>query len=130
MFAGGKPLSPRKSKLLYVTIPVNLQMLHEKQTGNRWSQRNNFKKVANKMYPMDLDYGQDNAELSKKLEVESSKSKLDKAIKELVTMIFDIESMKKAMVEFEVNICGKQKLNRLNHFGMKYYLEYFCSRLT
>ena len=105
-------------------------MLYEKQTGNRWSQRNNFKKVANKMYPMDLDYGQDNAELSKKLEVESSKSKLDKAIKELVTMIFDIESMKKAMVEFEVNICGKQKLNRLNHFGMKYYIEYFCSRLT
>ena len=105
-------------------------MLYEKQTGNRWSQRNNFKKVANKMYPMDLDYGQDNAELSKKLEVESSKSKLDKAIKELVTMIFDIESMKKAMVEFEVNICGKQKLNRLNHFGMKYCIEYFCSRLT
>ena len=54
------------------------------------------------MYPMDLDYGQDNAELTKKLEVENSKSKLDKAIKQLVTLIFDIESMKKAMVEFEV----------------------------
>ena len=56
------------------------------------------------MYPMDLDYGQDNAELTKKLEVENSKSKLDKAIKQLVTLIFDIESMKKAMVEFEVRM--------------------------
>jgi len=91
----------------------NFQMLYEKQTGNRWSQRNNFKKVANKMYPMDLDYGQDNAELSKKLEVESSKSKLDKAIKELVTMIFDIESMKKAMVEFEIDLT-KMPLGKLS----------------
>ena len=50
---------------------------------------------------MDLDFGQENEEL-KKLEVSKSTSKLDKAIQKLVTMIFDIESMKKAMIEFEV----------------------------
>ena len=50
---------------------------------------------------MDLDFGQDSEEL-KKLEVSKSTSKLDEAIKQLITMLFDIESMKKAMVEFEV----------------------------
>ena len=51
---------------------------------------------------MDIDYGQDSKEL-KKLEVAKSTSKLHKAIQELVSLIFDIESMKKAMVEFEVS---------------------------
>lgn len=31
-----------------------------------------------------------------------AKSKLDKPIQDLIRMIFDVESMKKAMVEFEV----------------------------
>lgn len=31
-----------------------------------------------------------------------TKSKLDKPIQDLIRMIFDVESMKKAMVEFEV----------------------------
>lgn len=37
-----------------------------------------------------------------KIDLSTSKSKLDKAIQDLVQMIFDIESMKKAMKEFEV----------------------------
>jgi len=32
-----------------------------------------------------------------------TKSKLPKAIQDLIKMIFDVESMKKAMVEFEVS---------------------------
>ena len=52
---------------------------------------------------MDLDFGQDSEEL-KKLEVSKSTSKLDKMIKQLICMLFDIESMKKAMVEFEVSL--------------------------
>lgn len=31
-----------------------------------------------------------------------TKSKLDKPVQDLIKMIFDVESMKKAMVEFEV----------------------------
>ena len=54
-----------------------------------------------KFFPMDLDFGQDSKEL-KKLEVSKSTSKLDKAIQQLISMIFDIESMKKTMIEFEV----------------------------
>ena len=51
---------------------------------------------------MDLDFGQDNDDL-KKLEVSKSCSKLEKAVQHLITMLFDIDRMKKAMVEFEVS---------------------------
>lgn len=34
-----------------------------------------------------------------------TKSKLAKPIQDLIKMIFDVESMKKAMVEFEVTTC-------------------------
>ena len=51
---------------------------------------------------MDLDFGQDNDDL-KKLEVSKSSSKLEKAVQHLIKMLFDIDRMKKAMVEFEVS---------------------------
>lgn len=40
----------------------------------------------------------------KKLEVGNSKSKLEQPVKELMTMIFDIESMKKALIEYEIDM--------------------------
>ena len=45
---------------------------YEDKTGNRWTNRKEFKKMPNKMYPMDLDYGQECEEL-KKIEVATSK---------------------------------------------------------
>ena len=41
-------------------------------------------------------------EVVKKLDKKSSKSSLPKAVQDLVCLIFDVESMKKAMMEFEV----------------------------
>ena len=90
----------------------NFKRHYEDKTGNRWSQRDNFKKQPGKFFPMDLDFGQDSKEL-KKLEVSKSTSKLDKAIQKLVTMIFDIESMKKAMIEFEIDLT-KMPLGKLS----------------
>jgi hypothetical protein len=70
----------------------------------RWSKREDFQKVAGKFYPLDLDLsGGDDASKIMKLEVSKSNSKLAKPIQELVSLIFDIEVMKKAMVEFEVS---------------------------
>ena len=51
---------------------------------------------------MDLGGG-DAAAKIEKLNVEKSTSKLAKPIQELIALIFDIEVMKKAMVEFEVS---------------------------
>jgi poly [ADP-ribose] polymerase len=79
------------------------EALYEEKTGNRWKNRDKFQKVPKKMYPLEMDYGQD-AENIKKLDVTKSKSKLDKKVQELITTIFDIDRMKKAMIEFEIDM--------------------------
>jgi hypothetical protein len=85
---------------------------YEDKTGNRWSNRANFKKVPGKLYPLEIDHGQDNEEI-KKLTLINSKSKLDRPIQELVTTIFDIDSMKKALLEFEIDLT-KMPLGKLS----------------
>ncbi|MEQ2205610.1 Poly [ADP-ribose] polymerase 1, partial [Xenoophorus captivus] len=55
----------------------NFLCVYKEKTGNDWG-TSNFTKYPNKFYPLEIDYGQD-----------------------LIKMIFDVESMKKAMVEFE-----------------------------
>ncbi|KAB0391481.1 hypothetical protein E2I00_011328, partial [Balaenoptera physalus] len=62
--------------------------LYEEKTGNAWHSKN-FTKYPKKFYPLEIDYGQ---------------SKLPKPVQDLIKMIFDVESMKKAMVEYEGKI--------------------------
>ena len=90
----------------------SFEFLYEEKTGNRWKNRKDFKKVAGKFYPLDIDMGEYNDDL-KKLSLKDSKSKLDKAIQELITLIFDIERMKSAMVEFEIDLT-KMPLGKLS----------------
>lgn len=50
-------------------------------------------------------------EAVKKLTVNpGTKSKLPKPVQELIRMIFDVESMKKAMVEYEVCVCVETRI--------------------
>ena len=88
------------------------EFLYEEKTGNRWKNRKDFKKVAGKFYPLDIDMGESNEEI-KKLSVKDSKSSLAKPIQELVTLVFDIERMKSAMVEFEIDLT-KMPLGKLS----------------
>ena len=88
------------------------EFLYEEKTGNRWKNRKDFKKVAGKFYPLDIDLGENNEEI-KKLSVKDSKSRLAKPIQELVTLVFDIERMKSAMVEFEIDLT-KMPLGKLS----------------
>lgn len=84
--------------------------LYEEKTGNAWHSEN-FTKYPKKFYPLEIDYGQDE-EAVKKLTVNpGTKSRLPKPVQNLIKMIFDVESMKKAMVEYEViardcSLCG------------------------
>lgn len=73
------------------------------KTGNRWEDRDKFVKKPNKFYPLEIDYGaeQEAASIVSMREV-GSLSKLHPSIQDLVRMMFDVESMKKAMMEFEV----------------------------
>ena len=75
--------------------------LYRDKTGNRWGVKGN--KVTGKFYPLEIDYGQDEDAAGKLVsEGAGSTSKLPKEIQQLVRMLFDVESMKKAMLEFEV----------------------------
>ncbi|XP_020642204.3 poly [ADP-ribose] polymerase 1 [Pogona vitticeps] len=86
--------------------------LYEEKTGNSWHSKN-FTKYPKKFYPLEIDYGQDE-EAVKKLKVSAgTKSKLPKPVQDLIKMIFDVESMKKAMVEFEIDL-QKMPLGKLS----------------
>ena len=76
--------------------------MYAEKTGNLWANRQSSTKVAGKFYPLEVDYGED--EISTfKLET-SVDSRLPPEIQQLVRMIFDLESMKKAMSQFEVTV--------------------------
>ncbi|XP_055275757.1 poly [ADP-ribose] polymerase 1 [Moschus berezovskii] len=86
--------------------------LYEEKTGNAWHSKN-FTKHPKKFYPLEIDYGQDE-EAVKKLTVNpGTKSKLPKPVQNLIKMIFDVESMKKAMVEYEIDL-QKMPLGKLS----------------
>ena len=76
------------------------ERLYAEKTGTAWMNRHNSTKVPGKFYPLEIDYGNDD-ESSTPLPA-STKSKLAPEIQDLVRMIFNVESMKKVMMEFEV----------------------------
>ncbi|XP_052769011.1 poly [ADP-ribose] polymerase 1-like [Mya arenaria] len=92
--------------------------LYGEKTGNAWEDRNDFKKYPNKFYPLDIDYGADDAGDVKKISMKGSKSKLPPSVQDLVCMIFDVESMKKAMMEFEIDL-KKMPLGKLSKKQIK-----------
>ena len=82
---------------------MHFQGLYQDKTGNSWrTSKDDFVKRPNKFYPLEIDYGTDE-DTSKQLSLApGSKSTLAPAVQDLIRMIFDVESMKKAMLEFEV----------------------------
>ncbi|XP_022328673.2 poly [ADP-ribose] polymerase 1-like isoform X1 [Crassostrea virginica] len=95
------------------TLLEAFKQLYAEKTGNEWENRKDFKKFPNKFYPLDIDYGQEDDDVVKKLDKKSSKSSLPKAVQDLVCLIFDVESMKKAMMEFEIDL-KKMPLGKLS----------------
>lgn len=86
--------------------------LYEEKTGNAWHSKN-FTKYPKKFYPLEIDYGQDEEAVKKLTVTPGTKSKLPEAVQELIKMIFDVESMKKAMVEYEIDL-QKMPLGKLS----------------
>ncbi|KAM4860571.1 poly [ADP-ribose] polymerase 1 isoform 2-T2 [Thomomys bottae] len=86
--------------------------LYEEKTGNAWHSKT-FTKYPKKFYPLDIDYGQDEEAVKKLTVSPGTKSKLPTAVQQLVGMIFDVESMKKAMVEYEIDL-QKMPLGKLS----------------
>uniref|UniRef100_UPI003AB0C0FC poly [ADP-ribose] polymerase 1 isoform X2 n=1 Tax=Centroberyx gerrardi TaxID=166262 RepID=UPI003AB0C0FC len=90
----------------------NFLGVYKEKTGNAWG-CTNFTKYPNKFYPLEIDYGQDEEAVKKLTASAGTKSHLAKPVQELIRMIFDVESMKKAMVEFEIDL-QKMPLGKLS----------------
>uniref|UniRef100_A0A7N8XN19 Poly [ADP-ribose] polymerase n=1 Tax=Mastacembelus armatus TaxID=205130 RepID=A0A7N8XN19_9TELE len=90
----------------------NFLGVYKEKTGNDWGS-SNFTKYPNKFYPLEIDYGQDEEAVKRLTATAGTKSKLPKPIQGLIKMIFDVESMKKAMVEFEIDL-QKMPLGKLS----------------
>ena len=84
--------------------------LYEERTGNIWSQREHFVKVPQRMYPVDVDDGE---EASTQLLDSEIKSDLDQPVQDLMRLIFNEANMKKVMAEFEIDM-DKMPLGKLS----------------
>lgn len=85
---------------------------HEK-TGNTWDEHRHgaFRKHPGMYYPVDIDYGDEQTKsLTENCDIES---KLEPAVQELVRMLFDVDAMKKVMLEFELDM-DKMPLGKLS----------------
>ncbi|XP_046754057.1 poly [ADP-ribose] polymerase [Diprion similis] len=88
------------------------EFLYEEKSGNKWSRRDNFVKVPSKMYPIDVDYGEDDETKNKFMESEI-KSNLKRPLQDLIKLIFDVDTMRKVMLEFEIDL-AKMPLGKLS----------------
>lgn len=86
--------------------------LFEEKTGNMFNGGVPLKKKPNKYYPVEVDYDDDKKAKSYSAAAEI-KSKLPQPTRELMQMLFDIESMKQTMLEFELDL-EKMPLGRLS----------------
>ena len=77
--------------------------MYADKTGNSWDNRDSFVKHPSKFYPLEIDYGQDQEDSAQLSSLTMTQSKLAPELQELIKMIFDVDSMKKTMLEFEVS---------------------------
>ncbi|RVE52809.1 hypothetical protein evm_002466 [Chilo suppressalis] len=89
--------------------------LYEEKTENPWEFRDNFMKVPDCYYPIDVDYGED---VHKKVISEDKSCTLPKPLQNLIRMIFDVESMKKVLLEFDLDT-EKMPLGKLSKKQIK-----------
>ncbi|ESO88129.1 hypothetical protein LOTGIDRAFT_206927 [Lottia gigantea] len=86
--------------------------LYLEKTGNSWEDRDSFVKHPNKFYPLEIDYGQEDEKIQS-LDSSREGSKLPKPVQDVVCAIFDIDQMKKAMIEYEIDM-KKMPLGKLS----------------
>ncbi|GAB4830505.1 Poly [ADP-ribose] polymerase 1 [Ancistrocladus abbreviatus] len=82
------------------------KQLFLEKTGNPWEawvRKQNFQKRPGKFFPLDIDYGV-NKQMSKK-NPDYEISQLTPALAELMKMLFNVETYRAAMMEFEINLC-------------------------
>lgn len=112
---GGKKVE--KFSTLY-DAKDNFEEQYLEKTGNDWAERDAFVKRPNCYYPLDIDYGDDSEQVKSLSDHSDIPSKLDKRVQDLVKLIFDINAMKKVMLEFELDM-EKMPLGKLSQKQVK-----------
>ncbi|KAL6516147.1 Poly [ADP-ribose] polymerase 1 [Orobanche gracilis] len=87
------------------------------KTGNSWEaweNKKDFHKQPGRFYPLDIDYGV--KDLSTKKQLNFNTSKLAPQLVELMKMLFNVETYRAAMMEFDINLSEMPlgKLSRSN----------------
>ncbi|GFP96805.1 poly [ADP-ribose] polymerase 1 [Phtheirospermum japonicum] len=75
------------------------------KTGNSWEaweDKNDFHKQPGRFYPLDIDYGV--KDLSTKKQLNFTSTQLAPQLVELMKMLFNVETYRAAMMEFEINL--------------------------
>ncbi|KAI5636400.1 poly(ADP-ribose) polymerase catalytic domain-containing protein [Phthorimaea operculella] len=91
--------------------------LYMEKTDNPWECREYFEKVPGGYYPIEVDYGDDTDGKRSKLQVDKN-CKLPEPVQKLVVKIFDIDVMKKTLLEFELDT-EKMPLGKLSKKQIK-----------
>lgn len=95
----------------------DFKRLFLEKTGNpweAWEQKKNFEKQPGRFFPLDIDYGV--KQVSKKKDSANTKSLLAPQLLQLMKMLFDVETYRAAMLEFEINMSEMPlgKLSKMN----------------
>ncbi|KAK9945142.1 hypothetical protein M0R45_010672 [Rubus argutus] len=83
----------------------DFKRLFLEKTGNSWEaweQKQNFQKQPGRFFPLDIDYGV-NKHVSKNKQ-NNAPTKLPPQLAELMKMLFNVETYRAAMMEFEINM--------------------------
>ncbi|KAK0084215.1 hypothetical protein PV325_001027 [Microctonus aethiopoides] len=90
---------------------AEFERLYEEKSGNEWRNRKSFVKKPHMLYPLDIDDGLDDSNIGNlKSNIESQ---LKKPVQDLLSLIFDINMMKKLLTEYEIDT-EKMPLGKLS----------------
>lgn len=92
--------------------------LYIEKTGNVFNAAT-FTKKPGKLYPIDVDYGDDDALVATDSSIPSN---LPEQVQTLIQLIFDVNQMKKTMVEFDLDL-SKMPLGKLSKIQLKKAME-------
>ncbi|XP_049305863.1 poly [ADP-ribose] polymerase isoform X3 [Bactrocera dorsalis] len=94
---------------LYEAKQSFLLVYHDK-TGNDFTNREHFIKVPGRMYPIEIDYEEQKTICPENFKI---KSKLNTSVQSLIKILFDVDTMKRTMMMFDLDM-EKMPLGKLS----------------
>ncbi|XP_043064418.1 poly [ADP-ribose] polymerase isoform X2 [Drosophila ficusphila] len=94
---------------------IKFHEVYADKTGNNFENRDTFVKIVGRMYPIQIQYDED-PKLFKN-SCHSVDSKLEKSLQNLISLMFDVDSMKRTLLEFHIDMekmpLGKLSVNQI-----------------